>query len=209
MAAPLFATLPQRTLPLALKLAPLPALTMALSPVDEKDLLPCIMITPSTPVHERDLEIHYFTPEKPRAGFFASIRDLISWTPSRRIVLPDSQENYQYGSATAPAKKWSAMKRFRAFLLLTATMFVALHVFALSHGDDGLYDVFRGGYSGSAPAYPAALVWEWETAPTTSESTPAASSVVDDVLATTTTTTTMVASADSTPLSIEVMESDL
>jgi len=74
------------------------------------------------------------------------------------------------------------MKKFRTFLLLITVLFVALHLFLLSHGDDGLYDMLQGH---RAQAYPSALVWAgWETEPTATKVIDAASTAVGAVLAT-------------------------
>jgi len=182
MAAPLSSSQPRRAVPLALKFASLPVLSMG-SPVNEKDPLPCIMITPSTPTHDRDFEILYFTPAKPRSGFFGHIRDVFSLAPTHRIALPDSPDAFPYGQSTTPSKRWSVLKKFRAFLVLMAAIFVLVHLFVLPHEEDGLY-VFQSHHRGTAQIYPSALVWEdWVETPATSEPAHAVSSVLQEAIA--------------------------
>lgn len=126
-------------------------------------MLPCILITPSTPVHEADFEIHYFPlPEKPRRKFLGSISNLFSFTqPTYRITLPDSPDAYPYGP-TARGSGWSAAKRLRTFLFLFGMLFVALHLFVLPYGE---FDMLRTKHYTSGDPHNPALVWEGWTEP--------------------------------------------
>jgi len=139
------------------------------------------MITPATPRHARDFEIHYFTPEKPQWGFLARISNAFSSTPIHRIALPDYPDEFSYGSSPSP-KGWSAVKRFRAFLLLVTAVFIALHLFILPSGENGLFDVLQG--HRAEQTHGSALVWEgWVEPPAPIRST-VTPSLLDDILPT-------------------------
>jgi len=167
-----------------LKLASLPPLTMV--PLfGEKEILPCIMITPSTPIHETDFEIHYFPPVKRQSGFFGHIRDVFSFTPTHSIALSNTSDTCPYGQTFLPSSRWPAMKRFRAFLLMMAAIFIAVHLFVLPLEDDGLYRVFQGHRGGYIEAYPSAIVWEGPQAgPMPSDAVPSTSGAIQDAIAT-------------------------
>jgi len=163
MAAPLFAPQATRPIPLALQLGSLPALAMG-SPLNEKDMLPCIMITPSTPVHESDFEIHYFAqPEKSQRGFFGNLWSIFS-PPTYRITLPDSEDAYPYGPE-ARSSRWPAARRFRTFLFLFGLLFFALHLLVVPRGEHGVFDMIHTAHRVSDDAYNPALVWEGWTEP--------------------------------------------
>ncbi|KAG8901174.1 hypothetical protein FRB99_005507 [Tulasnella sp. 403] len=129
------------------------------SPINEKDQLPCIMITPSSPVHEHDFQLHYFEPEKLQPGFFNQIRGAFCPTHPA-IALPGSPPVYsQYGQA--PTSSWSASKRFRVVLLLVAFLFFLLHLLLMPmDGETGLYEAFS---SHSGPQHMDDTLAVWET----------------------------------------------
>lgn len=132
------------------------------SPIDEKAQLPCIMITPSSPTHEYDYQIHYFQTAKQQPGFFSSIRQVFS-TSSRGsyIALPDSP-NPNYPVATglrSTTSGWSVSKRFRAVLLLAACLFFMLHLCVLPKVDTGLYDALTA-HAGSQQMDDVVALWE-------------------------------------------------
>jgi len=184
MAAPLFTTRARRPILPPLDLPSLSPPTMT-SPVNEKDLLPCIMITPSSPVHDSDFEIFYFEPEKRSPGFFSNVLDVLS-SPSRHpIALPYTPDTLPYGQSPVSNNRWSAVKRIRAFVLLMAAAFIALHLLVLPHGDEGFYNVFQG-HPGSDKTYGSASVWEGWEVPPASNSKAMTTATLDDVLTTTT-----------------------
>jgi len=156
MAVPVFASQPRKASPLTLNLSTLPKLTTMLSPTNEKDVLPCIMITPSTPIHDRDFEIHYFMPEKPQRGLFARISSAFTSTPTHRIALPDYPDEFVHGNSPLPA--WPLVRRLRALILLLVAFFIGLHLFVLPNGESGLLDVLQGHHANEAHGTP--LVWE-------------------------------------------------
>jgi len=97
------------------------------SHIDEKEQFqtPCIMVTPSSPVHEHDYQVHYFEPERLQPGMLYSMRRALQW--QNGIALPADQ--YAYGPDASD--NWSASKRFRVIIMLIAALFFALHVFVL------------------------------------------------------------------------------
>lgn len=119
------------------------------------------MITPSSPTHEYDYQIHYFQAEKRQPGFFSSIRD--AFTPGSRssyIALPESPNPNYLPTTTTQRSSWSVSKRFRAVLLLAACLFFMLHLCVLPKvADHGLYDVFTA-HSGSQQMDDAVALWE-------------------------------------------------
>lgn len=142
------------------------------------NMLPCIMITPSSPTHEYDYEIHYF--EKPEAqasssrcrGFFSSVRQAFcpssSSCTSRNsaaIALPDSPAISTYGyTASSTDRSWSASRRFRMILALAAVLFFALHLIALPKMQTGVYEVFSTHHMhDGAPQMMDDAVASWET----------------------------------------------
>ncbi|KAG8995199.1 hypothetical protein FRB90_000244, partial [Tulasnella sp. 427] len=113
------------------------------------NMLPCIMITPSSPIHEYDYEIHYFDSPEPQASssgrrrFFSSIRRAFcpsSSSSSSAIALPDSPSVSKYGytsSSSSSDRSWSASRRFRMILALAAVLFFALHLIVLPKMHNG------------------------------------------------------------------------
>jgi len=180
MAAPAFASSQQsrRSAPLSLNLSALPPYKMA-SPVGEKDALPCIMITPSTPVHDEDFEIHYFHPMKRQQGFLGHIRDAFSLTPTHRITLSSAPDAFSYGQ-TSPTR-WPAVRKFRTFLLMLATLFIGVHLFVLPVEDDGLYRVLQGHQGGSTGPFTSAIVWS-DVEPVSNSAESAIASTADPVV---------------------------
>ncbi|KAG9015763.1 hypothetical protein FRB93_012328 [Tulasnella sp. JGI-2019a] len=177
MAAPL--SVPRRHAQLTLNLATLPAITMPSPIINEKGSLPCIMVTPSSPAHDTNFEIFYFTPEqKPyRRGFFSNIREVFSsFTPTyHRIALPESpnpdetpliQPPTSYGRIVTPRSSWSATKRLRAFLMILGAIFFALHLVIIPQITGGVFNVFRQEQDALDQTYGSAKLWEgWEAAP--------------------------------------------
>lgn len=155
------------------------------------NMLPCIMITPSSPIHEYDYEIHYF--EKPERqasssscrGFFSSLRQAFcpssscssSSRNSAAIALPDSPAIPTYGyTASSTDRSWSASRRFRMILALAAVLFFALHLIALPKMQTGVYEVFSthhmhdGGAQMMDDAVPSwETVSDWQPAPAAHE----------------------------------------
>lgn len=139
------------------------------------------MVTPSTPAHDTDYEIFYFTPEqqKQRGGFVSNVTELFaSFTPIRehRIALPDSPSpdafsgsGSAYGqmaSSSSSRQKWSAAKKFRAFLIVFSAVFVALHLILIPHATGGVFDIFHHEQHKSDSTYGSALLWQgWEEVP--------------------------------------------
>lgn len=133
-----------RAAPISLKLASLPPLIM--SPyMNEKDL-PCIMITPSSPVRERDFQLHQYEPEKLQPGFLSHVRHAF-WMPSD-TSLQTQLESYPYGQSAHSG--WSASKRFRVLLMLAACLFFALHLFVLPKAENGGFHFPGSGHLGSS-----------------------------------------------------------
>jgi len=131
------------------------------SPIDEKAQLPCIMITPSSPTHEYDYQIHYFQPAKQQPGFFSCVRQAFSSSRGSYIALPDSP-NPNYPVTTnqrSTTSGWSVSKRFRAVLLLAACLFFMLHLCVLPKVDTGLYDALTA-HAGSQQTDDAVALWE-------------------------------------------------
>ncbi|KAG8856787.1 hypothetical protein FRB96_006291 [Tulasnella sp. 330] len=140
-----------------------------MSPIINEKGLPCIMVTPSTPAHETDFEIFYFTPEPKQPGFFSNIRQLFASTRQHRIALPDSPSpsptsastRHAYGQMeTTPHQTWSAAKKLRVFLTVLGALFFALHLIIIPHATGGIYNIFHDASSNSDSTYGSALLWE-------------------------------------------------
>ncbi|KAG9040814.1 hypothetical protein FS837_013057 [Tulasnella sp. UAMH 9824] len=144
------------------------------------NMLPCIMITPSSPTHEYDYEVHYFEAPEPQpsrsCGFFSSIRK--AFCPSSSctsrgdapaIALPDSPSVSQYGYTSSTDRSWSASRRFRMILALAVVLFFSLHLIALPKMDHGMYEVFSTDHSHDGELHDAVTSWEtvseWQPAP--------------------------------------------
>jgi len=172
MSARTASSTPRRQGPLALKLATLTPLSID-TKMSEKSQLPCIMVTPSSPVHDHDYKVFYFDQEKLQPGLFHQIR--------RTVWSPPSEDESPYGSSRST---WTAAKRVRFMLMVLACLFIALHLLALPKMETGLYDVFST-HSGSHQMDDSVALWEdWNGgAGSPTAAPPVASHTVHDELA--------------------------
>jgi len=152
----------------------LPPLQMPSSPMLDEKQLPCIMITPSSPCHEYDYQVHYFEPEKLQPRFFSSVHRALCGG----VALPDSPLPYSYGSQR-DVGRWSTAKRFRVVLMMAAFLFFALHLLAIPKMEShNLFGVFAGA-NGQGPSVSA---WDgWSPVAPATEATGSPYHSLDDI----------------------------
>ncbi|KAG8931993.1 hypothetical protein FRC02_001807 [Tulasnella sp. 418] len=124
-----------------------------LEPSEKASALPCILVTPSSPTHEKGPEYYYFAaPEEDKSGLLHTLSSL--FMPSQRIALPITPAPVTRGTS------FSGSKRFRLSLLLAIPLFILLHLLLLPPADYRIYDIFshdaRHSVSSHRSGFPAA-----------------------------------------------------